>query len=360
MKKRITALLLTLALCAGLTVPTLAADYFWDVSEDAQTEAQSFIPNSDWKTRVQVDGMFATGYVKYSDYQDYATVCYCTAPARVTVLEYVIDYGGQIEPVVVSSADVMDLGGSMVRYTLAADGTLVEAGVVEPTYLIPVDVGEEWTANGAGTYWELEDGLYFMFSVEASKTLFLVVGDLVENTDNVETVPEFTDVTGADWFYDAVNWAVAANITKGTGDNAFSPARTCTQGEILTFLWRAAGEPEAAIDNPYGDSVEVGAYYYDALLWAWDAELIDDAAMDPNAACQRSAVVTYLWKLAERPACDGSVFTDVPADADYADAVAWAVEAGITTGSSTTTFSPAMTCDRGQIVTFLHRFFVGE
>ena len=169
----------------------------------------------------------------------------------------------------------------------------------------------------------------------------------------------FSDVAAGDWFYDSVLWAVEQNVTTGTTETTFSPERTCTHAEILTFLWRAQGEPQAAAMNTYNHAaVGQGAYYDDALLWAWETGVVTDRDLDPGGYCSRSDAVTCLWRLAGSPEFGTPDFADVPAGAAYADAVRWAVENGITNGTSDTTFSPAMSCTRAQIVTFLYRCFV--
>ena len=174
-------------------------------------------------------------------------------------------------------------------------------------------------------------------------------------------VPAFSDVAQSDWFCSGVNWAVERGITAGTSATTFSPARTCSYGEILTFLWRAQGSPQPAIENPYTHmAVREEQYYYIPLLWAWEAGVVDDAGLDPSGFCSRSDVVTYLWRLAGSPETGSPDFTDVLPDAPYARAVSWAVERGITSGTGEGCFSPDMTCTRGQIVVFLQKFFAGQ
>jgi hypothetical protein len=167
----------------------------------------------------------------------------------------------------------------------------------------------------------------------------------------------FEDVQVKDYCAEPVLWAVENSITKGTSETTFSPDDTCTNGQILTFMWRAMGEPEPGIANPFTD-LDSDAYYYKAALWAVQKGIISADQFDPNQQCTRSMTMEYFWKLAGSPetAING-VFTDVAADASYAQAVAWAVEQGITNGTSTTTFSPDETCTRAHIVTFLYRQF---
>lgn len=170
------------------------------------------------------------------------------------------------------------------------------------------------------------------------------------NQPSEPTAPNFTDVTAGAYYADAVKWAVDKEITTGTTATTFSPNNTCTTAQILTFLWRANGSPASAGNNA---SVPAGQYYTDAANWALEKGLTDAFSADTPAT--RAATVTYLWKLAGKPAADATAFTDVDAGAEYAQAVAWAVKEGITTGTSATTFAPDNTCTRGQIVTFLYR-----
>ncbi len=163
----------------------------------------------------------------------------------------------------------------------------------------------------------------------------------------------FSDVKTGSYCADAVVWAVEKGITNGTTATTFSPNATCTTAQILTFLWRANGSPEMSGTNPFSD-VAPGSFCYEAALWAAKKGLVSGSTFNGNAPCTRAATVTYLWKLAGKPAGSAN-FSDVPAGASYAQAAAWAVREGITTGTTATTFSPNSTCTRGQIVTFLYR-----
>ena len=169
-------------------------------------------------------------------------------------------------------------------------------------------------------------------------------------------VSGFSDVADDDWYANQVMWAVESGITSGTGDTTFSPERVCSTGEILTFLWRAAGSPEPTIANPFTD-VAQDAYYLKPALWAYEKGLVSGTVLEGDALCTRAATVTYLWKLAGAPAAQTPAFADVAAGADYAEAVQWAVDNGITGGISSTEFGPAKTCTRGEIVTFLYADF---
>ncbi|XAY16885.1 S-layer homology domain-containing protein [Bengtsoniella intestinalis] len=168
----------------------------------------------------------------------------------------------------------------------------------------------------------------------------------------------FTDVSAEAYYYDAVLWAVANGITTGYADGTFRPTDACTRAQAVTFLWRAAGEPEATIDNPFSDLDET-AYYYDAVLWAVENGVTtgyEDGTFRPDTTCNRGAIVTFLYRLAGEPEVTGETLSDVAVGTYYYDAVLWAVENGITTGYVDGTFQPTTTCNRGAIVTFLYRY----
>ena len=143
-------------------------------------------------------------------------------------------------------------------------------------------------------------------------------------------------------------------ITSGTGETTFSPSVTCSKGQILTFLWRANGSPEPTAGNPFND-IETGDYFYKAALWAAEKGLVSGSVFGADTDCTRAMTMEFMWKAAGSPAPAGKAeFADVPVHAGYAQAVAWAVEQNITSGTGNGNFSPAATCTRGEIVTFLH------
>ncbi|MBR2013127.1 MAG: bacterial Ig-like domain-containing protein [Clostridia bacterium] len=170
----------------------------------------------------------------------------------------------------------------------------------------------------------------------------------------------FKDVKAADYFETPVLWAVTKGITNGTAADAFSPDADCTRGQIVTFLWRAAGEPKPeTTKNPFKD-VKKGEYYYNAVLWAVENGItngMDATHFAPDASCTRGQVVTFLWRAAgePKPETTQNPFKDVKKGEYYYNAVLWAVENGITNGMDATHFAPDATCTRGQIVTFLYR-----
>ena len=169
----------------------------------------------------------------------------------------------------------------------------------------------------------------------------------------------FVDVPADAYYYDAVLWAAENGITGGVDDTHFAPNATCTRAQAVTFLWRAAGSPAPkSSEMPFTD-VAAGSYYETAVLWAVENGITkgtSDTTFTPNAKCTRAQIVTFLWRSQKSPASDSvNPFTDVAADAYYNTAVLWAAENGITGGTSATTFSPNNDCTRAQIVTFLFR-----
>ena len=169
----------------------------------------------------------------------------------------------------------------------------------------------------------------------------------------------FTDVKEGAYYVDAVNWAVDKKVTSGKTETTFAPNDSCTRAQAVTFLWRAAGSPEPTASEMTFTDVKADSYYYKAVLWAVENKItsgMGDTLFAPDATCSRSQIVTFLYRMQNSPESKAeNPFTDVKADAYYANAVLWAVENGVTTGASATTFDPAGDCTRGQIVTFLYR-----
>ena len=169
----------------------------------------------------------------------------------------------------------------------------------------------------------------------------------------------FVDVATGSYYEDAVDWAVENGITKGTDDTHFSPDGICTRAQAVTFLWRTAGSPKPETRAMPFTDVPVGSYYYDAVLWAVENGITkgtSDTTFSPNMTCSRAQIVAFLWRSEKYPAAGiANPFADVKSTAYYADAVLWAVKENITKGTTSTTFSPNADCTRAQIVTFLWR-----
>lgn len=184
---------------------------------------------------------------------------------------------------------------------------------------------------------------------------------MIGYTDPQPIEPPFTDVTEADYFYQAVLWAAEESITFGTAPHTFSPHLDCTRAQAVLFLWRAAGCPQPErTASPFLDLNEQGPYF-DAVLWAVEEGITLGTSahtFSPDAPCSRAQIVTFLWRRAggQTAAASSSPFTDVAPDAYYHDAVRWAAEEGVTLGTSAHTFSPDALCNRAQTVTFLFRY----
>ena len=175
---------------------------------------------------------------------------------------------------------------------------------------------------------------------------------------------KFVDVPIGSYFYDPVYWAVAKGITVGTSETTFSPNADCTRAQIMQFLWRAAGSPEPETTECKFTDVKETDYFYKAVLWAVENGITagtSETTFSPHATCTRAQSMQFLWRAAGSPEPETTEcsFTDV-AETDYFyKAVLWAVENGVTAGTSETTFSPHANCTRAQIVTFLYRYMVG-
>lgn len=182
---------------------------------------------------------------------------------------------------------------------------------------------------------------------------------------NASYVEPFQDVSTDRFYAEAVAWAVERNITKGTGATKFSPEKVCTRAEIVTFLWRAKGCPAPASRDHAFTDLKSGAFYYDAVLWAVEEGITKGTSVtkfSPEKGCTRAESVTFLYRTAGQPKQEqrNNPFSDVEAGRFYTDAVLWAAEHGITRGTSATSFAPEKKCARGEIVTFLLRWNQAE
>ena len=212
-----------------------------------------------------------------------------------------------------------------------------------------------------------DDGTYTFTQPSSKVTItpaFVKEGDEPTTPPTDPTTPPadndnpFADVKNGDYFYNPVLWAAKENITSGTTDTTFSPNESCTRGQTVTFLWRAAGSPEPTTTvNPFTD-VKTGDYFYKAVLWAYENGITQGttvAEFSPNETVTRGQTVTFLYRFAGEDTNGENPFTDVRAGDYYYDSVLWAYGNDITSGTSVATFSPNEDCLRGQIVTFLYR-----
>jgi len=240
--------------------------------------------------------------------------------------------------------------------------------------LYRLDDGKYHTNNGWQSYEDIQSNNYKISIFDENTTWYL--DELwTEGCENArefsfiaiweEKSPEpfvnpFTDVKTTDYFYDSVLWAVENGITSGLSASRFGPSSPCTRAQVVTFLWRAMGEPAPASSaNPFSD-VRPGDYYYDAVLWAVENGItngLNATTFGSGQPCTRAQVATFLWRTLGKPApsLGSNPFADVTDSAYYYDAVLWAVDNGVTTGLSASSFGPNAQCSRAQIVTFLYR-----
>ena len=395
MSKKLLSLALALVMCLGLTIPAFAAESKWKVEVVGKTDAEISLGKKTFTVRDWVISgtfkddeldMIGNIWTKTDSHQWTAENVYALSKGDEVVFTkggesfeefYMTAWSdpdgdgvydqliGNITSEDYSSTFLPANAAGPVRDFYAQTYTLFympSLGYLQQMGRTPDGYGS-WDltdTGGVSPVTELKMSPDFLLDIYGANTIvnimtpdkswnctILVEGNATQPT--VPTVGGFTDVKTGDYFADPVLWAVEKKITAGTSATTFAPNATCTQSQILTFLWRAKGEPK-----PTG-TVSGTQYYATAAQWAKEQGLTDNFSAE--ADCTRAMVVTYLWKLAGSPKTGTSNFTDVSANADYAQAVAWAVEQDITSGTGNGQFSPNSTCTRGQIVTFLYRAF---
>ena len=266
------------------------------------------------------------------------------AIAALVQKSYSVTISGTTAHGTVTASTEAAVGGSTVTITVKPDSGYTLGGIT-----VTDSKGNELslTDNGNGAY---------TFTMPSGK-----VEIHVTFTEDGSRNP-FQDVPDDAYYFEAVNWAVANNVTNGTSETTFSPNVGCTRAQVVTFLWRAAGQPEPTEGtNPFTD-VKEGTYYYKAVLWAVEKGITNgtsETTFDPDETCTRGQIVTFLWRREGKPAPTGAnnPFADVKPSAYFGSAVLWAVEKGITNGTSETTFEPNEDCTRAQVVTFLFRAY---
>ena len=258
-------------------------------------------------------------------------------------VEVHVEFEPEINPITVTVET--GIGGTAVAIAEAQEGTVVKLTCnPEEGYRVARITGVAKTVNnGDNTY-------SFVMPGEAVelKVLFL----RHENP--------FLDVNESHFFYDPVLWAVENGITNGTGADTFTPFGICNRAQVITFLWRYAGSPEPADAQNHFTDVPAGVFYEKPVLWALENGItngISNNEFGPNQFCNRAQVVTFLWRLLgePEPVVTEHHFTDVFAGSFYEQPVLWALENGITNGTTADTFSPNGQCQRSQVVTFLYR-----
>lgn len=257
------------------------------------------------------------------------------------------------------------LGNSWNSVTVSGTDTGLTVDVGDEKVTVASDSNISATVTGSNVFTQKASTAQTVSVTPAGVTVSTSSGSLTtdETLEDPASSNPFTDVPADAYYHDAVLWAVENGITSGTSATTFSPNAVCTRAQAVTFLWRAAGSPEPGIaENPFTD-VASDSYYYKAVLWAVEKGITSGTSattFSPNVTCSRAQIVTFLWRGQQSPSVSASgAFTDVSADAYYAKAVDWAVSEGITSGTSATTFSPNANCTRAQIVTFLWRAYQG-
>lgn len=282
------------------------------------------------------------------------TITYYTVDENTMITFHVSnsDVGGNVIDYVTSGNKYMVSGNSDEMVFLGGDygwGAIKASDIVNestPLAKIYIDlqeyisVGDGWsrpqTVDSAYAYIKYDDG----------------------SVPTVSTSTNFSDVPATAYYADAVKWAVEQGITTGTSETTFSPDKTCATAEILTFMWRAAGSKNMETYKSPFTNVSQSDWYANAATWAFQNDMVSGTTLNVDSPCTRAETVTYLWKLAGKPTASKTTdFSDVDSKSEYAQAVAWAVEQGITSGTSENTFSPNMACTRAQIVTFLQRYW---
>ena len=241
-------------------------------------------------------------------------------------------------------------GTAMADKTSAAAGTVI-------TLTAKADAGytfKQWQVVTGGV--TIKDN---KFAMPAGNVEIKAIFEKNATPPPAPTVNPFVDVPAGSFYYDAVLWAVEKGVTTGTSATTFEPDGSCTRAQAVTFLWRVAGCPAPkSAAMPFTD-VKAGSFYYDAVLWAVENGITkgtSETTFEPEAYCTRAQIVTLIWRAQKSPAAGtDNPFNDVKAGSFYETAVLWAVKAGVTKGTSATTFEPEGICTRAQIVTFIWR-----
>ncbi len=384
MKRRLFSWLLVLALALTL----LPGAFAWDGKTDWQDAYRAFLLDGGFRKTDRAYSDSADYPIRFSLYDldgDFRPELLLRDPMRAmaqepydvyTVRGGRVDYvgrigirGGTLHYAPGRGYDgVFSYDGSLGYYTgwyyTMADGTLVTQRVAETT--IQNDkITETFVTADAGlkaAFGAAYDGPATKYTAKGALPAFslkeieaLGWETFLEGSCGAD---HFTDVGMTDWYAYSAGWAAERKITTGTAAGVFTPGGSCTRAQMVTFLWRLMGEPEAKAASEFKD-VDAKAYYAKAVDWATEAGVtkgVSKTHFAPNAAITRGQAVTLLWRLAGETASEqDSPFTDVPAQRYDAGAVAWAAGLGVTKGVSATRFQPDNACTRAQIVTFLYR-----
>ena len=384
MKQKLLSLLIVLALCLTLIPGALA----WDGETDWQDAYRAFLLEEGFRKTGRTYSDSADYPIRFSLYDldgDFRPELLLRDPMRAmaqepydvyTVREGAVEYigrigirGGALHYAPGRGHDgVFSYDGSLGYYTgwyyTMADGTLVTQRVIEAV-IANDQITETWVTADAGlkaAFSAAYDGPVTKYTSKNALPSFSIqeIEALGWDVflDGSCGVDHFLDLGMKDWFAYSAGWAAERKIALGTAAGVFTPNGSCTRAQMVTFLWRLMGEPEAESESAFAD-VDASTYYAAAVDWATEAGVtkgVSKSHFAPNAAITRGQAVTLLWRLAGEPEPEqDSPFTDVPAQRYDADAVAWAAEQGVTLGVSATRFRPDDACTRAQIVTFLCR-----
>lgn len=303
---------------------------------------------------------------------------YQSVPVRVMDDVNAVSLGGSHTAVIKSDGSLWmfgDNGMGQLGNGYTGDRMINQGRGDFPVQTVPMKLMDGVASVSSGSFHTIivkTDGSVWLSGRSSYGNLGTITGNGVDTNNNaMQSIPKklsnlkarlklptaFHDVAADAYYANSVKWAVEKGITNGTSATRFSPDKVSTTGEVLTLLWKTQGSPVPTISNPFTDVTE-GDYYYKAALWAYENELISGSTFGASIPCTRGMTVTYLWKLAGKPTSGASSFSDVDRNTDYAQAVSWSVDTGITSGTDKNTFSPGSTCTRGQIVTFLYRAYV--
>lgn len=313
MRKKLLSLALALAMCLGLAVPAMA-------------EGSTETPLNFSVTISQEEVMYLSEGIA----DPYAVTMYTVDPG--TVISLPVD--GQL-----GMSPCVNTGGVFsTPRAFMNEGVYGGEGENSSITILPEHAG----------YWHVWAEAYVP-GYHQAQYMIHVTGEA--------PVLSFSDVASDAYCADPVIWAAFNRITEGTGGGNFSPDQTCTNAQILTFIWRAEGKPEPTITDPFTNSVP--DTYAKAAIWAYEKGLVSGTTFEADKPCTRAMAMTYLWQVDGCPEGDyiqPAGFSDVSASAPYAKAVDWAVTCWVAFGTSETAFSPDQTCTRGQIMTFLYRY----
>ncbi len=342
----------------GATVSTTADTIIMAVDDNSHTNAVFIQAGYDDTYSITLNSSFE---------QDSNEVC--VEGSGANALLEVSQSGGNIT---ISNCNIgsMTVDGSTVHfYTMTAACTV--GGSITPSGSSTVAEGAELTYiiqpdNGYAVKAVYVDGvdvgatnLYTFQNISCNHSIYAVF----EPADHADICPgkNFTDMPDVNsWAHEPIDWAITQGITTGISSTKFGPEDNCNRAQVVTFLWRAAGKPEPNVQSsPFADVPE-SSYYYKAVLWAVEKGITSGTSattFGPEATCIRAQIVTFLWRFEGKPdpASKTNPFVDVPQGSFYEMAVLWAADNGITNGISATQFSPESTCNRAQVVTFLYR-----